>query len=774
MAKFAAKELQTYVEKMSGAQLPISAAPSDGATIKIYVGKSPFTEKLGLRTDELKHGAFRMASGPDWLALLGPDKDFTPIEPWGRSRSKEETARVNAEFDKVSGDTFWNNFRELYVRYHEELDVWDYDDTGTFNAVTEFLRDQGVRWFAPGKIGEVVPEKDTIALPENLDRTVVPDFPLRRFSYYHDFLGVPELSLWNLRMGINHGKDLIGITQPGHGIKFVLMRDEMKAAHPEIYALWQGQRATNAKSAGMPSLGEPLLMEKHLKYARTVFDHFHEPILSIDMPDGFSRGICENDRALGTPERGFRGSMSDYVWGYQDKVARELYKSHPDRMVSGLIYGSYQLPPEKIDMLSPNMALIECRNRSTFTDPAARGNSRELRKAWLEKLPSKKYFTWDYYLSNTPESAGPPVFYPRIIAEDLRELKGVSLGDSIEVYNHVPAKASEFTWDEFATNHLNLYVTSRLWWDANLDLDALLEAYYNKYYGPASQEMKAFIEYSEANWAQMKQDPEKISSAMDLLTKARAAAENGSVYAERIQRIVEYTKPLEALRTQLSRNRAKDRSYRILIGTQSGAQSMKDNPLDGRLEPKFWPPVRVSPLVPLGPGIAATPPTKFQILREGDFLYVGITCQEPDMANLNISTTKNGDPKLLDGDFVTLLLETNSHSYYEIAINPAGAVYEVDRGEGGSDKWSSQSEVAAFRGPDSWTVEARIPIAGEGARVVDALVGLNGERPRQLYPWHFNLGRQRVRDGQIQLSAFSPTGVDNLRVLEQFGVLWGK
>lgn len=59
-------------------------------------------------------------------------------------------------------------------------------------------------------------------------------------------------------------------------------------------------------------------------------------MLSRDVVDGFSYRISEEDSSQATPERGWAGSMSDYVWGYVDAVARELYKSHPDRMVSGL------------------------------------------------------------------------------------------------------------------------------------------------------------------------------------------------------------------------------------------------------------------------------------------------------------------------------------------------------------------------------------------------------------------------------------------------------
>ena len=63
MTKLAASNLQEYVCKMSGASLPIRTAPSQDVPVKIYVGKSKYTDDLKLSTDGLAHGAFRMASG---------------------------------------------------------------------------------------------------------------------------------------------------------------------------------------------------------------------------------------------------------------------------------------------------------------------------------------------------------------------------------------------------------------------------------------------------------------------------------------------------------------------------------------------------------------------------------------------------------------------------------------------------------------------------------------------------------------------------------------
>ncbi len=752
-AKFAARELQTYLEKMSGAKLPIVSKRADPDVIPIYVGKSNYTAKLGLETDGLKHGAYRMASGPDWMALLGPDKDFEPVEPWGRNRSRPETDRVNAEWDKITGDTFWNNFREVYARYHPELDLWDYDDLGTLNAVYEFLRELGVHWYAPGEIGEVVPTKTEIALPD-VNRTVEPDFALRRYNYFYDYLGIPEISLWNLRLGVNYGHDLIGMTQAGHGMKFVLMRDEMKKAHPEFYALWNGERATDHKSAGAPSLGAKGLKEKHLNYARKVFDHYDEPMISLDVVDGFSARISEEDSSQATPERGWAGSMSDYVWGYVDAVARGIYKSHPDKMVSGLAYSAYMLPPEKIETMSPNLAIIECRHRSRLGDPVVRERHREIRKAWLEKLPSKQYFTWDYYLHAWGKrNPGRPVYFPSAIAQDLRDLKGVSLGDMIEVYNHRPDKKDEFDYDEFAVNHLNLYVTSRLWWDADQDLAALLDEYYTNYYGPARDQMKAFIEYSEENWGDMNRDHGKIDRALELLRAAVNAAKPGSVYEQRIQRVVDYVRPMEELSAELKVGR--QNVPEMMLPTRDTG----DFNLDGKLDDAFWADVPGQSLRELKNGGVPTQATGFMAaIGDDGMLYFAIRCEDADMKNITVTSTRDGEFEIWNGDFVELLIETPMHSYYQITVGPNGNIIDLDRNEGFSDGWTSGVDVAVHRGADYWSVEFRVPPAGAMAAEIDSLAGIAGDLPSLKAPWYVNVCRSRVRDQDVELSAWSPTG----------------
>lgn len=109
-----------------------------------------------------------------------------------------------------------------------------------------------------------------------------------------------------------------------------------------------------------------------------------------------------------------------------------------------------------------------------------------------------------------------------------------------------------------------------------------------------------------------------------------------------------------------------------------------------------------------------------------DAHYLGITCSEPDPAGLVIGTTQPDDRNIWAGDVGEVLLETQFHSYYQIAVGPSGAVVDLDREKGLNSLCSAGAEVATARGADSWSVEIRLPAAGENAKEIDPLRGIAG------------------------------------------------
>ena len=769
MAKLAAEELQAYVEKISGAKLSIANAPGKDVPVQIYVGRSADTDRMKITDEGLKSGAFRMVSGKNYLVLLGHDSDFTPKEP--HLRNYGDIPRLMEEWDKVTGEKWGYPLSNLFKQYSGgSMKIWEKDERGSLNAVYEFLRMQGVRWYVPDPIGEIVPEKKSIALTE-IDKTVRPDFAMRSpYQYFRMFShegATRDEIMWQLRLGLDHASELMGDHEiaAGHGINHVHSRNEIKKTHPEYFALFGDKRETGPY-AGAPCLSSEGLFQQNVKYVRTIFDLFDAPMVSVMPEDGYGTLCqCELCKGKGTPERGWDGQLSDYVWDYVNRVAKEVYKTHPNRKISCLAYGSYALPPLKIAKLSPNIVVGIAQARRDFYDTEKFNNAVALRKSWLAKLPEghAPLWIWEYYLHNRPGSTygSLPVFFPHTIAKDLRSLKGISMGDFIEVYREQKGIS------ELAVDHLNLYITARLWWNADQDVNALLDEYYTLFYGPASKEMKAFIDFSEANWPLMAKKVEPIDKAFELLAVARAAA-GDTIYGKRISWIQDYMEPLKQLRVKLAEGR------KNVPQAQALRREQKDIVINGKLDDRFWEGLPVYALNDVESGKTPVNSGSFQIGYTGDALFLGITCKDSDMQNLNISTTKNGDANIWSGDNVELLFETPVHSYYQLTIGPSGALVNMDRKKGFNTLWVSHAEVATYRGKDFWSIEIRLPVAGELQEQLDSLNGIAGNLPSENNPWYFNVCRLRVRGSDQELTAFAPAGKKDFHVLLKFAELKGK
>ncbi|MCH5373389.1 MAG: DUF4838 domain-containing protein, partial [Planctomycetes bacterium] len=366
--RLAAGELQTYIQKISGARLPIVTVPRPEVPVKVYVGKCRTTDERNIDAGDLKDGAYRIVSGDDWLVLIGDDTDFVPIEPWPRSNGDWVSGRVHAEWDKITGAAWGNPLSQLRKHYTgstanfgkpdaEGTDpsgnvyLWGFDERGSFNAVCGFLRGLGVRWYMPGELGEVVPSMPTIALP-TVDQTVRPDFAVRRFNFRFGVHG-HDTAMWAMHLGI---RDPYGL-QIAHGMHTMTHRDEIFEAHPDWFALYGGQRQNQpGQRLNQLCYSNEELFQETVRYVRALFDHYRFDVVSVMPPDGYV-AICQCPQCEGkdTPERDYRGRLSDYVWDFVNRVAKEVGKTHPGKMVSNCAYGAYTLPPRKIDRLEPNV-----------------------------------------------------------------------------------------------------------------------------------------------------------------------------------------------------------------------------------------------------------------------------------------------------------------------------------------------------------------------------------------------------------------------------------
>lgn len=756
----AAAELQEYLNKMSGAEVAVVHEQGE-MPYRIYVGQSPATEAMGIDAEELARDAFIMRTVDDGLVLLGRDDDFTPIEPYSMQLNPDhpDRERLKEEWDAITGDTFGNPRGVFRRNYSQELDLWDEDQRGSLNAVYEFLRGEGVRWYMPGEMGEVVPKKANIALPD-VDQVIEPYYPHRYIHFARFGTSPREDVLWYMRQGFSDNTE---IQHFSHGLRDVTARGEMKEAHPERYALALGVRQTERNHACLSDEG---LFEAAVRFARVMFDHYDLPMVSMMPQDGFmfcECELCEGQNRMDLPRE---GQHSDYVWGFVDRVAREVYKTHPDRMINCLAYSTFTLPPETIDELSPNVVvgMIHGRGRR-FDDPEFRESRIALRDGWREKTDNL-FWSWEHY-PFTNRSTFTPEYFPQSIVEGLQFMKDDYFGEFIEVATG-PFEERGHGLHAPGINHFNLYLTGRFQWDPDQDLDEVLAEYYTLFYGPAADEMQAFIEFSEANRRDMARELELMDEALSLFDAALEKSDPETVYGQRVALVDDYLERMREWRDQLARGREN------VPVAEAPRRDGSEMVLDGRLDKEIWEDLPAYPLVDVVTGDEPQAGSWFKVFWDGGdrhgHVVIGIYCDEPDMENLRTTTEEPGDWRVFEGDAVELMLETQAHSYYQLAINAAGAMVDLDRHYGmRNEAWSSLAEVVAHQGDGYWSVEVRLPVTGEET-AGDPLHEMAGWEPTAGAPWHMNVGRQRIREGEREWTAWSPTG-SNFHDIMRFGKL---
>ena len=665
--------------------------------------------------------------------------------------------------------------------------MWEADERGSLNAVYAFLRDQGVRWYLPGELGEIVPKKANLELPRG-DKTVRPDFAMRNPVQYgkdwwcsSSWAGGKDEILWQLRMGFNRAHDVIGSTYgfgTAHGICYVIGREGMEQAHPEYYA-----KNTDGSLVIMrgghrdpcPCLSSPGLLASNVKYIRALFDFYDEPMVSIMMPDGYASTCqCELCKNKGTPERGTQGCVSDYVWDYVNRVAQEVYKTHPDKKINCCAYGGYRLPPTRIAQLSPNIVVGLAQTRSDqlndYIDPKKKEHMLSLRQEWLKKIPKghTPFFVYDYYITGHGATFMPPLLFPHTIAADLHALKGISLGEYIETYSGGGSKLGQY----LGVTLLNLYVEAQFLWDADQDVDRLLGEYYTLFYGPAAPEMKAFVDYGEANIISLvdslekNPDKVKIGQAFTLLEKAQAKVVSDSVYAKRIALIADNMRLMKDILNQPAIVRG---PVPEALGVTHEA---KDLTLDGKLDDVFWQGLESYTLKEVVTGQPTRYQTTFKVAWAGDNLYFGIECKGAARTALTNAVTRHDDLALFESEHVEIMLETQNHSYYQLAISPGGGLFDADWKKGLDTLWNSNAEVATHVDGDTWTAEIRIPVANPTQEKIEPMLCVAGNKPTASAPWYFNVCRQSFHGQEVENSAFSPTGSGRFQAPLKFAKLY--
>ena len=495
--RFAAKELRTFVAKMSGAELPIVAQPVAGVpAIRLGPAAREVLSPEDLR-DIRRDGYVITRSGGD-LCIVGLD-DAGPHTDIEALLARNQTHRMPA---------------------------WDFH-RGTLYGVYRLLEALGVRWFMPGEFGQRVPASKTLAFsgtirenPHFISRTVG-YWSLWVGGYYHqDYQKITvmpgeraaigftpvENRLWELRM--RGATFQIPLNHYPSSTRWV---ERFGREHPEYFALYPDGSRSNVDRTddGHLCYTEPGVTRESVADVRAFLaggdsesrgiSRIH-PVTNQSMNDdnrgwpehvayagyfsllphdGFRACTCPRCAALVSDAKG--GEHSRLVWPYVARCAAEA----PEAKITCLAYGSYARPYPGMEALPANVVVGFC----AYSHPAslyrkdAFEQYQQSVRSWAELAQGKLAF-WQHYLASNrdEESVGVPEHTPEMYARVARVM--ARYGDHV---------FCEMMADSIQFELFNRYLLMKLFYDPTLDQREIFRDFVLKFYGPQAGPLVAEI-----------------------------------------------------------------------------------------------------------------------------------------------------------------------------------------------------------------------------------------------------------------------------------------
>jgi hypothetical protein len=767
--RLAAEDLQRHLEMMSGAKLPLVGAPTDSAGYHVYVGESEHTRKLGFALGAFTSSGFRIVAKGQHLILAGIDiqRAASAFSSSGEGLKK---------WQEFCGEPFgFGAGGDIGIgHYNQSLKLWTNDDLGTWSAVAELLEQLGVRWYMPYENGTVIPETKTIVVADqDLRREAA--FARREFCFYNAMRGDPEGVSWFKRLKLGNNNVIIF----NHTTYDIYSSPEQQKRHPEYLACDADGKPYSGYPAGrgMPRYSDPGFRKAAVIYMNKTFEAIPAlKALAIGPPDGGLKLDARDIDRYGKPTDSLTQKASQYVWDFHLYLAGELKKSHPDKYLLYMTGGGANEVPGNITEFPPNLLMPFAQPYSAYmvVNSTARATLED-RRRWLSHMPVlKKGPIWDYYLYySSVERPRVPVVFTDYLQREMLENESYSDGKFIEIqpaeYRVTGEKYPRYRLKLPGLMHLMVYWQSRLFWDPKQDRQAFLDEYYRLFFGPASAEMKEFYDFAEQIWTRQASrsvtpttgflKEGDVGRYFDILTKAREKAGRESVYEKRIAAIEGEMESLRKLFESLKRTGPAFEACRTpapftLDGDlakygEQGRVALRDN-TTGEL-----------------PATNATLAT-LALTPDDSALIVGVVCYENSMDKLKADCRLNDTFSLFDDDVVEVYVNTPERSYFKVAVNPNGTLWDESLDATIVDRdtlpilWNPGTKAVVRKFADRWTVEIMIPTKDFGAQA-----------PTRTQPWGIQVARTRFTGGTAAAWAIAPTAGPYAR-LNRWGDLYVK
>lgn len=541
--RYAAAELSEYIERISGARLPIVAGEASDAKPRIFVGRT---------------GMSRLE-----FEALGPTEQAD-------AEGSGTTAHLQAALADKDEDTF------IVLRDWDDVFLVGASERATLYAVYDFLEhDLGCRWLGPAPLWEEIPENPNIEIG-HVDRLEEPGLRYRLLREIAGLWHEPGSFQayngdWALKRKVNVNMEWPGKTRhrevgdvgnapvrmrawirPHTTGSHLVSADKYFESHPEWFAKMPERARYNwrgtGRSRGHLCLSNPEVIEKITAELIEMFNQQpHKEMLMIGSDGGDTWCQCANCMALDPePDRLWFWRRPDYTprWlTFLNQVTEGVNEVHPDKKILTLGYRP-TMPPPRADEVQPhpNLAVelatwspLGCRLHPIEDEMCMpHADLRDVYGQWEESTPGGMLL-YEYIGRASMRQMPYPV--PRRLVADIAYLRDRGL-IGYEGQTH---------GSRWGTYTISKYAVGKAMWNPDLDVDELIKDFCDHAFHEASEPMQHFftvmeqgISAAECSWDTIWHafTPEVLDVARRYLNEAhRLAADSAPIVRERLRSI---------------------------------------------------------------------------------------------------------------------------------------------------------------------------------------------------------------------------------------------
>jgi len=604
----------------------------------------------------------------------------------------------------------------------------------------EFLeRFVGMRWYWALDHGRCIPKTVNLSVPP----VHLEDAPVFRMRV----IWPPCSNPWNgsgTRLGPLHSFLRGGNTWPNqlvvHSPNWSRVK-EYREKRPEVYQL----KRDGSRDYAVLCYGNPKTLESYLEQIQNKIDGKRYSLgikgkaITVSPADVELACYCEDCRRLWDTEAGGYGTASKVMASFVDGLAREVKKRWPkeDFTILFLPYLNYTKAPEGFKF-PDNVEVQICGmpGLATYKELAIREAEQANIDSWI-KISGRKIQNWHY--SCWPAHKTKAAYqYPHVVKEHYLHNRDKTVGTFING-----------TTDHWTRQHISLYCWMKCLWNPEFDVDAAIDEFCMRMFGPAAATMRELVGMQIDGWEksvwpggrlspkgiyQVSFSRETVKKMEELLEKAREEGKGDELVTARLDY---YADPLEAFFEE-SKNLCEGGGFQPLQ-----IQKVGENPkLDGKLDDPEWQRATGNSFV-MAKKQELKP--KYGTVAKGVWTNDGVTfgfrMEEPTPSLLETKNGGHDNGSIWWDDCVEIFVDVTGKSegeFYQFIVNPDCNYWDSKLKDTSFEAKGFKS--AAHRGKDFWSLEVFLPYTA----FADTAVPGSGSDT----VWTGNFMRHRVADSR--------------------------